>query len=87
MNESNAKRAENQAVDPEAIRRRIHLMKLDFPFLDQTYLAKKLNRSSAAITFALSGRRNTLLARVVRHLDYLEARRAKKLAAINQKAA
>jgi hypothetical protein len=79
MNQVNQQQAKKQADDPEAIRKRIYLMKLDFPQLDNQYLAKKLNRSNTAITFALQGKRSTLLARIVRHLDYLESQHQKKL--------
>lgn len=87
MNETNKAMSESQAADPEAVRRRIHMMKLDYPFLNQQYLAKKLNRTPVSITYALNGQSRPLLARIVRHLDYLESRRRKKLESVSQSVA
>ena len=74
---------ETQALDPNAVKLRFFEMQLsgDYPMLAQQYLAKKLNRSTAAISRAFSGNIPTVLARISRHLDWLERRRAKRLAA------
>jgi aryl carrier-like protein len=81
MNQANQEQAKNQANDPEAVRKRIHLMQLDHPSLDYQHLAKKLRRSGTAITFALQAKRPQLLARIVRYLNWLDRQRAKKLRA------
>lgn len=74
---------ENQVPSAAEVKLRLYKMQLsgDFDFLEQQYLAKKLNRSNGAISRALNGEIPTLLARIVRHLDFLDRRRAKKLAA------
>lgn len=43
--------------------------------ITQCYLAKKLNRTKSSISYALSGKRKNLLERIIRHLDYLEAKK------------
>lgn len=75
--------AENQGPKAADIRLRILAMQLsgDYPALEQQYLAKKLKRTRGAISRALSGEIPSLLARIVRHLDFLERRKAKGIAA------
>ena len=65
------------------VRIRIIMMKRlpGFRFLDQQYLAKKLRRSETAISLALAGKRSQLLARIIRHLDWLERKDMEKKAA------
>ena len=73
------KPAENQ-IDLLEVRLRIlRMQKTDYVFLNNRYLAEKLNRHESNISHALSGRAPKLLARLTRHLDWLEARRSKKL--------
>jgi hypothetical protein len=80
--ENNQKQAESQPLDAALQARiRIIMMKRRFRYLDQRYLAKKLKRSEMAISYALNGKRNQLLARITKHLDWLERKDAEKLAA------
>jgi hypothetical protein len=74
---------ENQVLDPKAVKLRFLEMQLsgDYPMLEQQYLARRLNRSKGAISRAFSGEIPSLLARISRHLDWLQRRRAKRLAA------
>ena len=75
-------KAENQGPTPAEVRLRILAMQLsgDYPMLEHRYLAKKLNRTGGAITHALDGDSPKLLARIVRHLDWLQRTREKKAA-------
>ncbi len=71
--ENTEKQAESQPIEVALQTRiRIIMMKRQFRFLDQRYLAKKLKRSEMAISYALNGRRKQLLARIIKHLDWLE---------------
>jgi hypothetical protein len=75
--------AESQIID-EGLQVRIRMLTMKqtrFRFLDQPYLAKKLHRSQTAISQALAGKRRELLARITRHLDYLERRYGEKITA------
>lgn len=88
MNELNRIEAQKQAADPLAIRLQMVRMKqTDFAFLNNRYLGKKLNRTDSAISYAFDGKIPGLLARIERHLLWLEARRAKKLAAVSDQRA
>jgi len=82
--DNTSKGPESQPVDDGLqVRIRIIMMKRlpSFRFLDQQYLAKKLRRSETAISLALAGKRSQLLARIVKHLDYLERKEIEKKAA------
>jgi len=82
--ENSSKAGESQPVDDGLqVRIRIIMMKRlpGFRFLDQQYLAKKLRRSETAISLALAGKRSQLLARIIRHLDWLERKDMEKKAA------
>jgi hypothetical protein len=72
MKEAEQEKTDKEVIDCISVKRRIHLMQLDFPFLEQKYLARKLRRSNTAISFALSGKRPNLLSRINRHLNYLQ---------------
>jgi len=74
---------ENQVLIPAEVKIRILRMQLsgDFDFLEYQYLAKRLKRSNGAISRALKGEIPSVLARIKRHLDWLERRHEKKLAA------
>lgn len=64
---------EKQDSSPLDIRLKFTRMKQDgFRFLDQEYLAKKLNMSQGMISFAFAGKAPLLLKRISRHLDYLQ---------------
>jgi len=80
--ETKQEAGQSQPIDDALqVRIRIIMMKRRFRFLDQRYLSKKLKRSEMAISYALSGKRNQLLARIVTHLDYLERKEIEKKAA------
>jgi len=72
---------EKQVITGAQVRKRIFDMQLsgDYPGLEQQYLAKKLNRTPSAVVYALNDKSPKLLARIVRHLDWLETQRNKKI--------
>lgn len=52
--------------------------------ISNRYLCRRLRRSEPIISLGLSGKRKTVLRRIVRHLDYLERIRGKKTEAATE---